>query len=89
MDDEPKSKSVDKFYTSDKTHFITVAEWNGYWGKSYEVGLRDMKTKEFTLAASYLDTEEEALLISKAIKDLLERGWKMSDMNHLFPGLFK
>ncbi len=83
------STSIDKFYTSDKSHFITVAQWDGEWGISFEVGLRNLNTKEFILAASYLKTKEQALDIAEAIKILLENGWGLNKIDSIFPGLFK
>lgn len=83
------SKSVDKFYTDNKTHFITVASWNSEWGLSYEVGLRDLKTNDFKLIASYLDSEEKARAIGKATKILMNNGMTMDELDLIFPGLFK
>jgi len=86
-DIEISSKRIDSFYTENKTHFVTIAEWNGYWGKSYEVGLRDLKTNEFTLAASYLHTEAKARAAGKAIGKLAESGESLKEIEAAFPGL--
>lgn len=83
------SESIDKYYAKDKEFFITVAKWTGYWGESYEVGMRDLKLNKFKLIASYLKTEKEAIEIGKAAKVLCEGGTNMDTINTLFPGFMK
>jgi len=85
---EPASEKIDAFYTKDKSHYVTVAKWTGEFGPSYEVGLRDCKTNEFTLAASYLPTEAKARAAGKAIGKLAEAGESLEDIEKAFPGLF-
>lgn len=84
----PESEKLDAFYTKDKTHYVTIAKWTGIWGPSYEVGLRDLKTNEFTLAASYLQTAEKAKSAAKAIGKLAESGESLDGISSAFPSLF-
>lgn len=84
---EISSEKIDSFYTKGKTHYVTIAKWTGEWGPSYEVGLRDLKTNEFTLAASYLPTEGKARAAGKAIAKLAESGETLDDITAAFPGL--
>ena len=81
------SEKIDSFYTKDKTHFVTIAKWTGYFGTSYEVGLRDLNTNEFTLAASYLTSEAKAKAAARAIGKLAESGESLVDIEAAFPGL--
>lgn len=49
MNDEttPNSRNIGRAET---THFwITAAEWNGIYGSSYEIGIRNKETNDFTL----------------------------------------
>ncbi len=85
---KPGSKSIRKFYAHDKRYFITIVEWNGEYGQSFEVGLRDLKTTEFKLVASYIQNKDKALLIGSAVQTLVENGWTGEEINELFPGLF-
>ena len=87
MENENPSKRIDAFHTKDKTHYVTIASWKSLWGPTFEVGLRDLKTNEFTLAASHLQTEAKARSIAKAVKTLAESGESLEDISSAFPGL--
>ena len=82
------SKSIDKFYTSDKKYYITIASWDSdVTGFSYEVGLSNLETGVFKLAKSHVQNKETAITRAEACKQLLELGWDLDRVSSLFPGL--
>ena len=85
---EKLSEKLDSFYTKDKTHYVTIASWKSIWGPTFEVGLRDLKTNQFVLAASHLQSESKARSMAKAIGKLAESGESLDDISSAFPGLF-
>ena len=82
------SEKIASFYTKDKAHFVTIASWKSIWGPTFEVGLRDLKTGDFVLAASHLQSEVKARSAAKAIGKLAEAGESLKDIESAFPGLF-